>query len=256
MRSQTIGYRLLRDIAPIDSEIITQIENLTGVIIESLGENNGYIIKGEKSKLDVAEYLISQFTEASQGKMTYKFIEIKTADAFNSVKSFLEHYFLTEGLNPDQYTIDAISEKLIFISAPEEILDRALRELGRYEKVFFPDTEERLIEISEDIYEGGIKDLISTLYTGKIDYTYIPSIEILIARGNRNDLTSLQNLIEQMTPKIESHLGLKTSTVEERKVSKFIKSIPGWDDEKFNTYLESYLGGEIYKRISKRSSFC
>ncbi|MDI3523327.1 type II and III secretion system protein [Kosmotoga sp.] len=249
LRSQTIGYRILRDTAPIDNEIIMQIEDLTGVIIESLGENNGYIIKGEKNKLDIAEYLISQFTEASHGKLARRFIEIKTADAFDSVKNFLEHFFATEGLKPEQYTIDAIAERLVFISAPEEALERALQELGKYEKVFFPETGEYFIEIPENVYESGIKDLISTLYTGKIDYTYIPSIEILIARGNKNDLISLQNLIKQMTPKIESHLGLKTSPIEERKISKLIKSLPGWDDEKFNTYLESYLGEEAYKRI-------
>lgn len=249
LRSQSIGYRILRNIASIDTEIIMQIENLTGVIIESLGENNGYIIKGEKNKLDVAEYLISQFTEASRGKTAHRFIDIKSPDSFDSVKNFLEHFFATEGLNPEQYTIDAITEKLVFISAPEEALERALKELGKYEKVFFPDIEERFIEIPEDVYEGGIKDLISTLYTEKIDYTYIPSVGILIARGNRNDLTSLQNLIDQMTPKIESHLGLKTPSTEERKISKLIKSLPGWDEEKFSTYLESYLGEEGYNRI-------
>ncbi|AKI97925.1 hypothetical protein [Kosmotoga pacifica] len=246
IKSQNIGYRIIKT-KYIDPQIIEHVQKLASVEIEALGEKGGYIIKGVKRNIDVAEYLISDFSGGSTQNIEGKFIQLKDPEGFDAVKSFLEKFFQKNGLNSEDYTVESVAGRLIYIEAPSNVLISALQELGRYEKQLFDEAVEEFVELPHLVYEGGIGDLLDAMFKGQLDYIYVPSVELLIIRGSKENVARIKDFIEKMRPGIESKLKASKATGERKSV--FISKIPGWDVEKFKSYFEQFLGSDVFSTL-------
>jgi len=108
-------------------------------------------------------------------KITKHLYELKAENKFNEVKSFFDSYFASRGLVVDEYSLEQISEKLIYIYAPSDILDEALTELENREKQIFRKTEDLILEVAPEIYDSGLGELIDTLLNPEESQVFIRS---------------------------------------------------------------------------------
>ncbi|WP_153019709.1 hypothetical protein, partial [Kosmotoga arenicorallina] len=246
IKAQSIGYRIIQA-KYIDPLIVEHVQNLTSVKIEVLGERGGYIIKGIKRNIDVAEYLISEFSGGTPDNVEGKFIQLKSSKDFDVVQSFLQKAFQKKGFDPEDYAVESIAGRLVYIEAPSAVLKSVLEELGRYERELFSDALEEFIELPVSVYEGGIDQLLDAMFKEQVDYTYINSAELLIVRGSKEDIDRVKGFISKIRPGIEGRL--KASETTGQRTSVFISAIPGWDVEKFKTYFQDFLGEEVFSSV-------
>ncbi|MFW6120060.1 MAG: hypothetical protein ACOC80_04070, partial [Petrotogales bacterium] len=247
-KSQLIGYETIKDVGVLNENIIEEVERLTGIIIEPLGNRMGYIMKGSKDKIDVAKYLISQFS-GSAAKMDSRFIELRNADAYESVRAFLVNYFDTEGLSGDSYTIEKITDELIFISAPSDLLESSLERLNRYEDFFFKERVQHTQQIEQTVFSSGVKQILDSFFTDRISYSYVSSAELLILFGETGVLNELEDLLDIVITRLEEKQKLQEESIAANRTSKLIPFIPSWDNEKFSSYMSDFLGDETYQTI-------
>ncbi|RKX51107.1 MAG: hypothetical protein DRP32_00760, partial [Thermotogae bacterium] len=246
IKAQNIGYKIIQT-KYIDPLIVEHVQNLASVKIELLGEKGGYIIKGVKRNIDVAEYLISEFSGGSLQNVEGKFIQLRSSEDFDVVQGFLQKAFQKKGLSSEDYAVESIAGRLVYIEAPSDILKSVLEELGHYEKELFSEALEEFIELPVSVYEGGVGQLLDAMFKEQVSYTYITSAELLIIRGNREDIERVKSFIAKVRPGIEGRLKASGSTGE--RISVFISSIPGWDVEKFETYFQQFLGEEVFAAV-------
>ncbi|MFO7881594.1 MAG: hypothetical protein R6U52_03515, partial [Kosmotogaceae bacterium] len=247
-KAQLIGYETIKDVGVLNENIIEEVERLTGIIIEPLGSRMGYIMKGRKDKIDVAKYLISQFS-GSASKMDSRFIELRNAEAYENVKAFLISYFNTKGVSRDSYTIEKITEELVFISAPSDLLESSLERLNRYEEFFFKERIQRTQQIEQTVFNSGVKQILDSFFSDRISYSYVTSAELLILFGEANVLNELQDLLDIVITRLEEKQRLQEESISANRTSRLIPFIPSWDNEKFSSYMSDFLGNEAYQTI-------
>ncbi|TYB92325.1 MAG: type II and III secretion system protein [Kosmotoga sp.] len=247
-KAQLIGYDTLKDVGVLDKNILEEVERLTGIIIEPLGNRMGYLLKGRKDKIDVAKYLISQFGGYAT-KMDSRFIELRNSEAFESVKTFLTNFFASEGLDADSYTVEKITNELVFISAPSDLLASSLEKLNRYEEFFFKERIQQTQQIEQTVFNSGVKQILDSFFSDEVLYSYVPSAELLIIFGEKNVLNEVNNLLDTVITRIEEKQKMQEESISANRTSRLIPFIPSWDSEKFSSYMEDFLGNEAYQTI-------
>jgi len=247
--SGEVTYSVIKYHMPVGEETISQVEKITGAVIETIGEKKGYIIKGSKASIETAQYVLSLFTGITFEDYRNTYIELKAENKFNEVKSFFDSYFASRGLVVDEYSLEQISEKLIYIYAPSDILDEALTELENREKQIFRKTEDLILEVAPEIYDSGLGELIDTLLNPEESQVFIRSAGLIVLRGYPERLSELEKIIEARIPRIVEMIEKRLSGQETR-MSLQIGTIPGWDLDKFQTYLRDFLGPDEFATIT------
>ncbi|WP_169698201.1 type II secretion system protein GspD [Mesotoga infera] len=247
--SEGVTYSVIKYHMPVVEETISQVEKITGAVIETIGEKKGYIIKGSKASIETAQYVLSLFTGITFEDYRNTYIELKAENTFNEVKSFFDSYFASRGLVVDEYSLEQISEKLIYIYAPSDILDEALVELENREKQIFRKTEDLILEVAPEIYDSGLGELIDTLLNPEESKVFIRSAGLIVLRGYPERLSELAKIIETRVPRIVEMIE-KNLSEQEARISLQIGSIPGWDLDKFQTYLRDFLGPDEFATIT------
>jgi len=247
--SEGVTYSVIKYHMPVVEETISQVEKITGAVIETIGEKKGYIIKGSKASIETAQYVLSLFTGITFEDYRNTYIELKAENTFNEVKSFFDSYFASRGLVVDEYSLEQISEKLIYIYAPSDILDEALVELENREKQIFRKTEDLILEVAPEIYDSGLGELIDTLLNPEESKVFIRSAGLIVLRGYPERLSELAKIIETRVPRIVEMIE-KNLSEQEARMSLQIGSIPGWDLDKFQTYLRDFLGPDEFATIT------
>jgi hypothetical protein len=247
-KAQLIGYETIKDVGVLNENIIEEVERLTGIIIDPLGSRMGYILKGRKDKIEVARYLISEFS-GSASKMDSRFIELRNAEAFENIKTFLINYFNSKELGSDSFTIEKITDELVFISAPSDLLENALERLNRYEDFFFEERIQQTQQIEETIFNSGVKQILDSFFSDEILYSYVSSAELLIIFGEANTLSEVNNLLDTVIARIEEKQRMQEESISANRTSRLVPFIPSWDNEKFSSYMLDFLGDEAYNTI-------
>ncbi|KUK95343.1 MAG: Type II and III secretion system protein, partial [Thermotogales bacterium 46_20] len=248
--SARVSYALLKSAIVLEEALIHEIEVVTGTKIDFVGERNGYMVKGESDRIAMAETLLERFTGIPLSELSSEFIELKNEARTESVAGFLTSFFESKGLTAKEFRVDVVSDKLVHIVAPHEIIAEALESLYTYESHFLLDRVERIIEIPNEFYSAGIEKILAELYSDTLDHTFIPELGLLIIQAPQSTTDSVEALIENLTPRISDRVSLERQLEEETRISRFSARVPGWTDEEFRSYFETFLGINNYEKIT------
>ena len=251
--SEDVSYLMVNYHLTIEESIVAQVERITGSIIEPLGERKGYIVKGAKSSIETAEYLLSLFTGITFDDYDSTYLELKTNDSYEEVSSFLGTFFAAQGLVESEYTIQQIADRLVFMYGPSGIMGRAINELEQHERQIYRVTRESILEISPEIYSSGLGDLLETILVENETADFIASAGLLVIRAYPERLSEIEGIIEERIPRITEMVESRMASQETR-LSLQIRAIPGWDIEKFRAYLSDFLGPRLFSDITLTTS--
>lgn len=251
--STDVSYTIVNYHLTIEESILSQVQRITGAAIESLGERKGYIIKGSKSSIGTAEYLLSLFTGIAFEDYASTYLELKANDSFEEVSAFLRTFYAAQGLVEDEYTVEQIADRLVFMYAPSEIMEKAVIELEQHEKQIYRITRQSILEISPEVYSSGLGELLQTILVENETVSFIESAGLLVIRAYPDRLAEIESVIEERIPRITEMVENRISSQETR-LSLQIMAIPGWDIEKFRAYLNDFLGSDLYSEITLTTS--
>ncbi len=229
--SSRVSYALLKSAVVLDEALVREIEAVSGAKIDFVGERNGYIIKGEKARITMAESLLERFTGVPLSDLSSQFVELTSEARTETVADFLGGFLEAKGLSTQEFRVDIVSDRLIHLVAPLDSIEEAMINLETYETHFFTDRIEKLIEIPYEFYAAGIEQILSALYSDTLEHTFIPTLGLLIVQAPTETVESVEELISDLTPRIRDRVSLEAQLEEERRVSRLVKRIPGWTDD-------------------------
>lgn len=251
--SAEVSYTIVNYHLTIEESVRSQVERITGALIEPLGERKGYILKGSRSSIGTAEYLLSLFTGITFEDYSSTYLELKANDSFEEVSAFLRTFYSAQGLVQDEYTVEQIADRLVFMYAPSEIMEKAVLELEQHERQIYRVTKESILEIAPEIYSSGLGELLQTILVENETADFIQSAGLLVVSAYPERLAEIETIIEERIPRIKEMLENRMSSQENR-LSLQIEAIPGWDIEKFRMYLNDFLGTELFSEITLTTS--
>ncbi|PZC52685.1 type II secretory pathway, component HofQ [Mesotoga sp. TolDC] len=251
--STDVSYTIVNYHLTIEESILSQVQRITGAAIEALGERKGYILKGSKNSIGTAEYLLSLFTGIAFEDYASTYLELKANDSFEEVSAFLRTFYAAQGLVEEEYTVEQIADRLVFMYAPSEIMNKAVFELEQHEKQIYRVTKQSILEISPEVYSSGLGELLQTILIENETANFIESAGLLVIRAYPDRLAEIESVIEERIPRITEMVENRISSQETR-LSLQIMAIPGWDIEKFRAYLNDFLGSELFSEITLTTS--
>jgi len=251
--STDVSYTIVNYHLTIEESILSQVQRITGAAIEALGERKGFIIKGSKSSIGTAEYLLSLFTGIAFEDYANTYLELKANDSFEEVSAFLRTFYAAQGLVEGEYTVEQIADRLVFMYAPSEIMEKAVAELEQHEKQIYRITRQSILEISPEVYTSGLGELLQTILVENETANFIESAGLLVISAYPDRLLEIESVIEERIPRITEMVENRISSQDPR-LSLQIMAIPGWDIEKFRAYLNDFLGSDIYSEITLTTS--
>ncbi len=251
--SAEVSYTIVNYHLTIEESVRSQVERITGALIEPLGERKGYILKGSRNSIGTAEYLLSLFTGITFEDYSSTYLELKANDSFEEVSAFLRTFYSAQGLVQDEYTVEQIADRLVFMYAPSEIMEKAILELEQHERQIYRVTKESILEIAPEIYSSGLGELLQTILVENETADFIQSAGLLVVSAYPERLAEIETIIEERIPRIKEMVENRMSSQENR-LSLQIEAIPGWDIEKFRTYLNDFLGTELFSEITLTTS--
>ena len=175
------------------------VRQITGIIIEPLGENS-FILKGDKNTIKIARDMIEQFSNTPLKLFKYTYYELPDGESFETAEKILENYFVFKGLGEDDYTLDLTGDNLLYVVAPENYLDEAISQLDYYKpyitskvyKDIVPTYKEIMVEFSNE----EIKSLITQL-SFQVEVLDMGDRRIII--GPEDQVVELDRILKELS---------------------------------------------------------